>query len=370
MVDKLIDTQADYIARLYRDIETNIIVEIAKSIERHGKITGTTEYNLKRLQAIIGLDREILQEISRISGKPLEEIVKSIEAIGIGSIDFEMYRTAYDRGLLLNSIDNIALEPMILAMTDKTTGIIRSVETKAREHTLKEFKRAIDTANIQVQLGVKTPRQATVEAVKDIARQGITSATYLRDGKEVNMSLEPYVFRVVRTEMVQSSNEVSNQVGQELGVEHWYVTQHIGARDKGIGYENHEKWQGQVYTTEELETECGYQSGDMLGLGGYNCRHRHYGFIKGISVPPPPKIDTDINARAYDLSQTQRRYERSIRESKRVIKALEQLDNEDAIKEIVKEKKLLRTRQGRVRQLVADNQDVLRRDYSREQIYS
>lgn len=369
-VDKLIDTQLDYIATIYRDIETRIIMQIAEMIERNGKITGTGEYNLKRLQQLTGLDRQVIEEISRISGKPMQEVVNSIRAIGINSIDFETYRTAYDRGILLKNIDVLNLNPMLKALTDEASGIIKSVETKALEHSFKAYKSAIDIANIEVTLGTKTPTVAIKDAVKTIASKGITSATYLRQGKEVEMSLEPTVNRIVRTEFIKASNKVSHEVGVELDVEDWYVTQHIGARDKGLGYENHEKWQGQVYSTKELETVCGYETGDMLGLGGYNCRHRHYGYIKGISIPIPEKIDTDLNARVYNLTQTQRRYEREIRNAKRVKEAMTRIDNEDAVAEVDRQQKIIRARQKSLRSLINKNNDVLRRDYSREQIYS
>lgn len=369
-VDRLIDTQLDYIATIYRDIETRIIVQIAEMIERNGRITATGEYNLKKLQQLTGLDKQVIEEISRISGKPMQEVLNSIRAIGIESVDFEMYRTAYDRGLLINNVDRLNINPMLKTLTDEASGIIKSVETKAMEHSFKAYKRAIDIANIEVMLGTKTPTVAIKDAVKDIASKGITSATYLRQGQEVKMSLEPTVNRIVRAEFIKASNKVSHGVGKELEVEHWYVTQHLGARDKGLGYENHEQWQGQIYTTEELLTECGYESGDMLGLGGYNCRHRHYGYIKGISLPIPDKIDTEANARVYALTQAQRRYEREIRNAKRVKEAMGKLEIEEAIEEVARQNKIIKARQKSLRQLISNNNDVLRRDYSREQIYS
>lgn len=365
-IDDLIDDEAFRISLLYREIETDILVDIADMI-RDGGISATGEYQLERLASINKLDLNALNTISKISGKPLNEILDVIQSIGIKSIDYGLYRTAFERSLLFNDIDKLDVNPFIKAMKDEATGYIKGVQTHAKQQAFKQFRNSIDKAILSVNTGLYTPQQAMVRSVKELAKSGINGATYLREGKPFNMGIEPVVYRAIRTEFIKTSNEVSHEVGIELGVEKWYVSQHLGARDTGIGFENHQSWQGKVYTTDELTTICGWR--EMLGLGGINCRHRHYAYIDGVSVLPPPVIAEEENAKVYSLTQKQRHYERAIREAKREILMLERFKDVEGFDiEIKKSKTVLRHRQKRIRELIANSDGILRRNSANERV--
>lgn len=369
-VDDLIVNKIDYIAELYRDIETNVIVEIAKMIKTNGYITATGKYELEALQRIVGIDKSVLEQLQRMSGKPMSEVIKSLEEIGISSIDYDLFRTSYKRGLLEGNIDTLNVFPPIVAIQNALTQDIKKFQTVATQNTIKEYRKSLDIASMNVSLGITSPDKAIVQAVRDIAKQGITSATYIgKNGNEINQSIETVVTRHVRTQFIAVSNETSHYVGEELGVEHWYITQHLGARNtwRDDEWEDHESWQGLVVDNDELFDKCGFR--EMLGLGGINCRHRHYAFIKGVSVPPPAKIDKADNDLVTKLITKQRAYERSIKESKRIIMSLEALgDIEDAKKQIVIDKKILKKRQARLREFIKENDKYLKRNYSRERV--
>ena len=369
-VDKLITEKTVYIAELYRDIEANVIRDIAKMIKAHGYITATGKYELEALQRIVSLDRDVLEQLKRMTGKPMSEIVVALEKIGISSIDYDLFRTAYERGMVLTNIDTVNVFSPIVAIQKSLTQDIKRLQTTSIQNSMKEYRKALDIASINVSAGITTPDKAIVQAVREMAKQGITSATYLtKDGKEINQSIETVVTRHVRTQFVSVSNETSHFVGEELGVEHWYITQHLGARDtwKKDKWEDHESWQGSVVTTEELFSKCGFR--EMLGLGGINCRHRQYAYIEGVSVPPPPKIDSEENSLVTKLKNKQRSYERAIRDSKRIIMTLEQLgDNEEVVKQLRVDKKLLKKRQERLRNFVKENNKYLVREYNRERV--
>lgn len=371
-LDKYIEDEAYIISLLYREIETDILVEIAKSIQEVGYIASTSEYKLQRLQAITGLDRDIISRIAQISGKPLKEIEQMINNIGIKTIDIDLYRTAYERSLVLHDIDKYDLDDIIKSMQDETSGIIKGIHTKALENTLQEYRNTVNKAVLMVNTGLYSESEAIVRSVTELGKVGITSATYKRknsDGTETiyKTSLEPTISKVVRTEFIKASNHVSHEVGKDMGVTHWYITQHLGARNKGDGHENHQSWQGLVVTTKELSTKAGY--GEITGLGGINCRHRHYPHFEGISVKPPPLIDKEENDTVYALTQKQRLYERRIRESKRIIMMLEQLDgNEDATNEIIYQKRLLKQRQNTIDVFIKRNKKYLKRNYKNERV--
>ena len=365
-LDKYITDRARHFELIYRDIETEILIEIAKMINDNG-ITASGQYKLERLNELIGLDRNVIETLSQITGKPMQEIISTMNTIGFGSIDFTMYRKAYEVGAITKSIDHIILQPYIDRTTETTYKLIKSVETKAKEQSFKQFRAVIDKATIEVNNGIKTPAQAMIDSVKQLNKQGIRSATYMSKDKEIHHQLESVMLRTIRTEFIKVSNDTSHNVGIDLGVEHWYITQHLGARDKGTGYENHALWQGTVVTTEELETVAGY--GEITGLGGINCRHRHYAHIPGVSVEPPPRIDLEENSRVYALTQKQRRLERDVRSAKREVLMLQQFEQSiDDVAQAVKESKQeVRRRQAILKKFVDSNSE-LRRNYTNEKV--
>lgn len=119
----------------------------------------------------------------------------------------------------------------------------------------------------------------------------------------------------------------------------------MGARNTGTGYQNHQSWQGKVFSSEEMRTVCG--KGQMLGFGGINCYHIAFAFIPGISKRKytdewlaeqnrkenEKKVYRGREYDAYGALQHQRRLERTIRKQKQDVKLLESggADKEDII---------------------------------------
>ena len=365
MIDKLIEQQTEYVVSLYREIEAELLWSIIREVQRKGYGSGT-ELKLQKLIQLSNepLSRELIQRLNQITGIPLKEIHKVIEKLSVNVLpDLDL---AYEQGLINIPVSEISLVNVLRRATESLNTEIGIVRTKAQEYTHREFRRIVDKTVLETQLGTMTADEAIVKSVRELTQKGVTVATYERQGKEVEMTLEPYVRRIIRTEFIKLANEINEEVGRVLEIDRFYVSQHLGARDKGEDYENHESWQGRVYDMNGLKETCGY--GEMLGLGGINCRHRISLYI-GEVMDFPPKIDTEENARVYELEQKQRRYESMIRTSKRVIKGLEELNTEDSVIQLGKEKRLLRARQARMRAFIADNKE-LRRNYRRERVVS
>ena len=83
------------------------------------------------------------------------------------------------------------------------------------------------------------------------------------------------------TGIAQMTDKVNEHNAKELGTDYWEVEWHLGARNMGTGYMNHQSWQGKVYSSAEMRTVCGL--GEMLGFAGINCYHIRFPFIPGIS---------------------------------------------------------------------------------------
>ena len=111
------------------------------------------------------------------------------------------------------------------------------------------------------------------------------------------------------------------------------MSAHIGARDKGVGWQNHKEWQGRVYSVRtgdkypSIYEVCGL--GYVDGLEGANCRHIRTAFVDGVMERTSTDeelehIDDghDVTYQgkhytAYEATQKQRQIERTVRKLKR-----------------------------------------------------
>lgn len=372
-VDRQIEEATEYIVSLYRDIESELIYSITRTIVDKG-FTPTLELKIDKLiqlNEIQELDEETLRIIAKITGIPLQDIKSNLKSVMNGSIDYKTLNKAYEQGMTMIKPSTVSLTPVFNQAVTNVSKEMSLIQSNVKQYAHKDFKRTIDKMVLETQLGTMSNDQAMTQAIKELSQKGITGATYLREGKEVEESLEAYTRKVIRTEFISTVAKAQEEMGDKLETEHFYVTQHWGARTGGKEkYHNHAEWQGKVYTKGELRTTCGYEASDYLGLAGINCRHLFFPHYKGISVEPPPQLDQAENERIYTLTQRQRLYERRIRQSKRVIEALKLIPTEESEILLTREKKLLKKRQSQVRELVKENNDILRRDYNREKVIS
>lgn len=363
-IDKTYNEFVREIIDEYRNIELELILKVAEMFKNYQNIQDIRFIEL--LNNFQSINEDTLKIIAEMSDKPLELIKKKMTEIGYLSLNTKELVIGYEKGLVAvdpRSVNYINVLNYHLSNIDKEMVYIQN---KVKQGLYKDTYREIKKAQLSVELGYKSPNEAIVEAVKELAAKGIEGDSFLRQGKEVKQNMEGVVRRSVRTSFTNTMADMNNKLGTELGAEHWYMKQHLGARTTGTGYENHAKWQGKVYSKDELYTVCGKD--EPRGYLGYNCQHLARPHIKGVSIEPPPLLNMEEMERVYNLEQKQRAYERDIRDSKIIIKALEVLETEESNQAVRDEEKKLRNKQKRLREYIKENEDVLRRDYSRERI--
>ena len=362
----------EQIVRIYNEIEIDLLIAIAKRFDVYDKATGSLEWQLKKLDELGGLTNESINIIAKHSKRTKEEILKVLKEAGYSNLDFSLLELAYKE-------DFIAIDPNTLMNSPVINDIImlsykeldetfKMINTKALESVKSAYMNVLNTAYLEVSSGIYDYNSSIRKALRNMANNGITGATYRRGMTTVNYSLEGTVRRDVITATHQIGNKVTIKSCEELGCEYVEVSSHIGARvsDKNP-IANHYGWQGKVYKIhgrdnkyENLKEKTGYPD-DILGLGGVNCRHRMFPFFPGISKPMVRKYDKEENQRLYDLTQKQRYLERKIREEKKrvvVYKHANDLENYD------KSMSKLKQRINEINKFCKENN--LDRDYSRE----
>lgn len=109
--------------------------------------------------------------------------------------------------------------------------------------------------------------------VREMTASGLRTVSYSTwHSNRVDVAVR----RALLTGMGQLTGQISRMNGQALGTDKYEVDWHPGARP------DHAKWQGRVWTYQQLVDVCGLGSGG--GLLGWNCRHTYYPFLEGISV--------------------------------------------------------------------------------------
>ena len=361
------------IIAIYNQIEMALLEKIAKRFDVYDKIGGSLEWQLKKLDELGALTTEATKVIASMSKRGEKEIARMLNDASIGNIDLDLLENAFTNGFIFVDPQKLMQSPALRAtveLSNKELGkTYKLIQTKALESTKQAYMDIINRAYIETASGIYDYGSSIRGALRDMADQGISGATYRRGNKIVKYSIEGTVRRDTITAVHQLANRGAEAATKEIGAEYVEVSAHIGARVAKDPISNHAGWQGKVYRLEgsepkypNLTEKTGYP-GDIRGLGGVNCRHRMFPFFPGISVPNKHQIDPKENEKVYRASQIQRGMERKIRHlKKRMIVAKASGDMEQA----KAYRKALTDKQNEIAKFCEENN--LRRQTEREMV--
>ncbi len=327
-------------------LELSIMDEIIQRIKEATQVTPVIDWLLVRMDAI-GKGRS---SIRQMIGRALEKTDLQVDDIyeQAARSDYIRNKEIYEAAGrdYLPYKDNQWLQQVVDAARRQTKDSLRPLENITQTTgfnvpmggrkvftPLSEYlERSLDKAMLGITTGTRTYSQAIGEVVDEMTASGIRTVDYA-SGKSDR--IEVAARRAVMTGVAQMTKQVSDKNAEELGTDHWEVDWHMGARNTGTGYKNHQSWQGKVYSSEEMRTICG--EGEMLGFAGINCYHIKFPFLLGISKRKytdewlaeqnrkenEKKIYKGREYDTYGALQHQRRLERTIRKQKQDAELLE-----------------------------------------------
>lgn len=327
-------------------LEMSIMSEIVERIKYSAQITPVTDWLLNRLTEI-GESKSRIKKMIRESLSGAELDIDDIYERAAKS-DYirhkEIYEDAgqkyipYEENEWLRQVVEAAkrqtqddLRPF--ENLTKTTGFNVMMGNKRVFTPMSEYlERSLDKAMLGITTGVKTYSQAIGDVIDEMTSSGVRVVEYA-SGKSDR--IEVAARRAVMTGIAQMTDKVNEKNAEELGTDYWEVDWHMGARNTGIGYLNHQIWQGKVYSSDEMKAVCGL--GQMLGFAGVNCYHIRFPFIPGISkrkytdewLAEQNRKENEkksYKGKEYDTYaalQYQRKLERTIRKQKQDIELLE-----------------------------------------------
>jgi hypothetical protein len=366
------DSFANQLLPLFDEYEIAVLEDIARRIKNINYASAA--WQVQRLTESGMLYRDVVKRLAKLTGMSERKIAKIMKEAGVTAIKFDdaIYREAGLSPIPLN------MSPAMLRALEtgirKTQGIISNFSRSTALTSQQLYIRATDIAYLQVSTGTMSYDQAIKYAIKKAAEEGVT---ILYPSGHVD-KLDVAIRRAVLTGIGQTTGLLQTTRMDEMGVDLVEVSAHIGARNEGDGYENHESWQGKIYSRSGANRKyppfvesTGYGTG--AGLAGWNCRHSFYPFFEGISeraysnktLKEYERETVKYNGKDisnYEASQIQRAIERKIRRWKREAAAVEAGGYDNSF-ELGKVKYW----QQRMRKFIAETK--LDRQRVREQVY-
>lgn len=374
------DIKSAYLVDLYQHLEDEIIKLIVKRLNTKDfenlQSDEVLNWYFQKLNELGSLDWDTVQKLvsqtSKLSKKQLASLIKE-----------DGYQIASDENRRLANLMNRAEKPwsdldqILNQLFDSTWLDIENYVNQTLLSTnfedngvAKAYTDILNKTLARVTTGLETPQNAFKRAVKELVQSGIK--TGLKDKGGHDWSLERYVRMVVDS----TNHHVNNDLRLSRMAEYDCYTAYMST--KAAAREACAPIQGRIvlmFPTNQVPAELrhlpsvfDYGWREPSGCGGIHCHHRWTPCLPDMDISKYPKPPSEKEAiKNAELVAKQRRLETSIRQAKKMLKSAELVGTEE---EVDHYKQLIRKRQASLRQYINDNDKLLHRDYSREQVYS
>lgn len=333
---EVLDALPEELAELYRSLELTLLEEICSRLKMAGQLNEVTVQDIRALRShgidLKGIEKAI-QRTANISQRDLQKLLDDV-----AERNQRYYQDVMDIAgvtapeTLVSIEDTWAIYEQTKQTFHNMTGSMGFLVDNGRTMLpmARAYQWALDNAEMQITSGAISYNQAIKSAVKQLADSGIKIVDYESGHRD---QIDVAARRAVMTGVSQICAKYTEQSAEYLETPYFEVSAHIGARDKGVGWQNHKAWQGRVYSVRtgdkypSIYEVCGL--GYVDGLEGANCRHIRMAFVDGVMERTytdeelahiDDGHDVDFEGKhytAYEATQKQRQVERTARKLKR-----------------------------------------------------
>lgn len=239
----------------------------------------------------------------------------------------------------------------------KATG--NAVITGMSQQSLAVYLRAVEHARAASRV---RGERGVVEAVQMMAEEGVHAYTYTRrDGTLVRVPGDVAMRRAVTERMGSAVSRNAYETAKETGHDLVYIPETPACR------KTHEPINGKAFSVTGRTPGYDVLDDGLLALMEEpNCQHRMQLYWPGITRDEEPawRAAGYTDEQMRDLRARQRSMENGVRKAKRSVEALKAagMDTRQA-------NAVVRARQARLRELIAEHPKVLRREVWREALY-
>jgi len=365
-LDKITDSSA--VLKSLQAVELDILEDMARRIVKMDFATDTAKWQMQKLKEVGAQKSYIYKALSEVTGKSQADLYRMFNeaATSTLAIDDAIYK---EQGLQpVPLIDSPQLQQILQAGMQQTADSFINLTAQTSINGAAQFGNVLDRAYMQVTSGAFTYDTAIKNAIKTLARNGVTSVVY-PSGRKDNIDVASR--RALLTGVNQSALKVSMARADQMGVTLVETSAHSGAR------KDHADWQGRLFLLRgsspkypNFYTATGY--GTVTGLGGANCRHSFYPYFEGSKSSYTKKELAETNKASVTFKgkeipeeealQIQRYLERAVRRWKR-----EEATMKGAGLSTTQAKVKVADYQAKLRDFTKET--GLKRDYTRERVY-
>lgn len=318
MVEPLAERTRD----LYAAAEERLLAIIARQLAAGLDAPGWAERKLAAVQAMRRASQAVVDELHQaVTLDVFDAVARSYNeghraaVAELGALSDDARRLVDDRLPQAQAVDRLAQETVDV-VTSTHRGILRAIVDR--------FRAVVSEVTATVALGTGTRRQATQDAMRRWADEGVT---HFRDVSGRRWQLTSYAEMAVRTATGRAATEAHMRTLSEHGVDL------VAVSDSPRECDLCRPWEGKVLSiggpagARTVEVEHATQDGVMVpvkvagsldearlaGLQHPNCRHSVSAYTPGLTVVEKATSDPD----GYKAGQRQRAIERKIRQYKR-----------------------------------------------------
>ena len=371
----------DNIINLYSELQDRIFNEIIKALKRadfaNVKKEDVLKWQIEQLNQMGVLNDRIIKLVADyddISKQAIYDFVNSNGIAIINEADLELQRVQ-QRSVPVSDEASALLDALrSQTWEDLNNNINQSLITRnyGNSAPMRAYQAILKQATIESMTGLKTNEQAIKDAIYKQVDAGLQSNMIDKAGHR--WSVEGYARTVITTTTSRTYNELRTQRMKDFDQTLCVMSWHMASREACAPIQGHVV---NMIPSSDPRYNKKYDSiynhgyGEASGTLGINCRHNFYPFSEDTNTNNQhPTVTPEEAIKNAGLQQKQRQYERSIRDAKKRLLAAQELEDDKAI---LKAKTLIRSRQKRLRELIATTnkekgQQILARDYNREQI--
>lgn len=333
--DKKLDAVLERFYIVYNKYNTKVLEKLGETIKKFDGLSPSEAHKLaQELKYSDDID-ELLEELSKLSGKSIQDIDKLLDQVAKENVGFaEVYAAAKKKKLSYN--DNIQLQRYVKTIKKETNGTFKDLaKSKNIGFTYKDkkgktifkplkkvYRDLIDEAVYNVSSGTIDYQSAMRHTIKQLANSGIkvheAKTTYVSGySRRIDSSVRQAVLQGIR----EVNIGIQEQVGEELGADGVEISAHSPCA------EDHLDIQGKQYTKKEFNKINGSLA---RPIGELNCRHFIFSIIMDVNLPSyTEKMLSDFKRESmekvsyqgkeytrYEATQVQRKMETAVRRQK------------------------------------------------------
>lgn len=352
------------------DIYEQMQVELFENLIRRLKERGPVDleenpyaWQLQKLSEMNMLNEENLKIIAKRSGIAEDLLRKVVENEGLS-----IYEDTFTRyGKKPKGLQSNLVHESLSALSSQAIGELHNmINSTLPESVQVVFRDIVQKTVAQVAAGISTPQKAISESVLKWTERGFTGFV---DAGGKHWRADVYARAVVKSTTRRTYNEMRTRSAKEAGITTFRYSRKSSAREMCAYIQGQIVTYGPAFEQDGIKVYslADYGYGKAGGCLGVHCGHHLTPFVIGINTFDADNIPDPEEAMANaELEAKQRGLERAVRKAKERLHYANQLEDAE---EIQKAKMRVKKAQGKVRQFVEDNQDVLHRDYSREKFY-